>query len=233
MKCCKAQRPGYVFVQFGEVGAIMALQIIGSGFGRTGTLSLKVALETLAFTPCHHMDVVWENPLQVPFWQDVAAGRTPDWAKVFAGFAAQVDWPGAHVWRETAAAFPQAKVIHSRRPDEKWWASFSRTIGKLMTLQQSLDVPPHVREMFAVVMQIIGQQTFGGRWTDRDAALAAYHKREADVRAAIPASRLLVFDVVEGWGPLCAFLGVPVPETPFPHRNKVDEFWKDIGGEPA
>ena len=211
----------------------MALQIIGSGFGRTGTASLKTALETLGFAPCHHMEVVFETPAQVPFWQDVAAGLTPDWDKVFAGFAAQVDWPGAHVWRQTAAAFPDAKVIHSRRPDDKWWASFSRTIGKFMTIHPTLDLPPHVRTMTEVIMEIVGKQTFGGRWNDRDSALSAYHHREAEVIAAIPASRLLVFDVAQGWRPLCAFLKVPVPDTPFPNRNQVAEFWQDLGGEPA
>ena len=211
----------------------MTLQVIGSGFGRTGTLSLKLALETLGFTPCHHMEEVFENPPQVPFWQDIAAGLTPDWNKVYAGYSAQVDWPGCHVWRENAAAFPQAKVLHSRRPEEKWWSSFSRTIGKLMTIQNTLEVPPHVRDMMDVIMEIIGKQTFAGRWTDRDSALAAYRKREADVRAAIPASRLLVFDVAEGWGPLCTFLQVPVPDTPFPNRNQTAEFWQDLGGEPA
>ena len=211
----------------------MALQVIGSGFGRTGTLSLKTALEALGYKPCHHMEEVFDNPGQVPFWQDVAAGRTPDWNKVFAGYSAQVDWPGAHVWRETAAAFPNAKVIHSRRPDDKWWASFSRTISKLMTIHRSLDVPPHAHDMFEVIVEIIGHQTFAGRWTDRDAALAAYHQREADVRAALAPDRLLVFDVAEGWAPLCRFLGVPVPDMPFPNRNQIEEFWADAGGEPA
>ncbi len=209
----------------------MALQVIGSGFGRTGTLSLKIALETLGYTKCHHMEEVFDNPTQVPLWQDVAAGKPADWDKVFAGYTAQVDWPGAHVWRETAAAFPQAKVIHSHRPEDKWWASFSRTIGKLMTIQHSLDVPPHVRAMFAVIVEIIGEQTFGGHWSDRETALAVYRKRGSDVRAAIPPARLLMFDVAEGWGPLCSFLKVAVPTSPFPNRNQPDEFWKDAGGE--
>ena len=116
----------------------MALQVIGSGFGRTGTRSLKEALELLGFGPCHHMEQVFENPTQVAFWQAIAGGETADWEKVFAGYSAQIDWPGCHVWRELAAAYPEAKVIHSHRDPEKWRGSFSQTIGKLMTRHRDL-----------------------------------------------------------------------------------------------
>ena len=211
----------------------MALQIIGSGFGRTGTLSLKTALETLGFGPTHHMEEVFHHPDQVAHWQAVSAGQPVDWGTVFAGYGSQVDWPGCHVWRELAAAYPQAKVIHSRRPDDKWWASFSSTIGKLIGIYPTLPMPPHIRAMMDAMAPIICETTFGGQWTDRDKALEAYHRREAEVRAALPADRLLVYDVAEGWGPLCAFLGVPVPDEPFPNRNQKVDFWANLGGEPA
>src|SRR5271165_5153635 len=109
----------------------MSLAVIGSGFGRTGTLSLKNALETLGFGPCHHMEEVFGHPEQVTHWQAVAAGGTVSWDTVFAGYRSQVDWPGAHVWRQLAEAYPEAKVIHSIRPEEAWWKSFSATIGTL------------------------------------------------------------------------------------------------------
>lgn len=211
----------------------MALEIIGSGFGRTGTRSLKEALETLGYAPCHHMEEIFADPPQVAHWQAIAAGQPVSWNAVFAGYRAQIDWPGAHVWRETAAAFPDAKVIHSTRPDDKWWASFSRTIGKLLNQYQNIPMPPHIRDMLNAGVKFIGEGTFNGNWSDREAALAALHHREAEVRAAIPASRLLVFDVAQGWEPLCAFLGKPVPATPFPNRNQADDFWANLGGEPA
>ena len=210
----------------------MALQIVGSGFGRTGTRSLKEALEVLGFGPCHHMEEVFDNPPQVAHWQAIAAGRPVDWNAVFAGYTAQIDWPGAHVWRETAAAFPQAKVIHSARPGDIWWRSFSKTIGKAMSLRGTLPVPPHIAAMMDAFDAMAGQGTFGGQWLDREVALAAYHRREAEVRAAFAPERLLVFDVAQGWGPLCEFLGVPVPVTPFPNRNQLDQFWANLGGEP-
>jgi hypothetical protein len=109
----------------------MGLKVIGSGFGRTGTMSLKRALEQLAFGPCHHMEEILAHPEQVPHWQAVVAGQAVNWDEVFAGYRSQVDWPGAHVWQELAAAYPQAKVIHTVRPEEQWWKSFSQTIGTL------------------------------------------------------------------------------------------------------
>jgi hypothetical protein len=211
----------------------MALSVIGPGFGRTGTNSLKAALEQIGFGPCHHMSEVFANPDQVPPWQAVARGETIDVAAVFDGYRSQVDWPGAHVWRELVAAYPDAKVVLSVRPEEVWWTSFSNTIGKLMNVHRQIPLPPHIAAMVAAGVDIIGRDTFGGKWTDRDAALVAYRQRIREVRVAVPADRLLVYDVAEGWDPLCAFLGVPVPGTPFPHSNRRGEFWENLGGEPA
>lgn len=211
----------------------MTLEVIGSGFGRTGTKSLKAALERLGFGPCHHMHEVVENPAQVSHWQRLAAGEAVDWTAVFAGYRSQVDWPGAHVWRELADAFPQAKVIHTVRPEEKWWASFDRTIGKLMARYRAMPMPPHITDMLSAWNDLAGKTTFGGVLDDRENGLAAYRRRTEEVRAALPAGRLLVFDVAEGWTPLCAFLGVPVPDEPFPHHNLRADFWETLGGEPA
>jgi hypothetical protein len=211
----------------------MTLSVIGSGFGRTGTRSLKDALETLGFGPCHHMEEVLANPPQVAVWEGVARGEAQDWTAVFDGYGAQVDWPGAHVWRELTAAFPEAKVVHSVRPEDSWWRSFERTIGKLLKIYPDMELPPHVRAMLDAASGFVMDATFGTRDVDRETALAAYRRREAEVRAAIPADRLLVFDVAEGWEPLCAFLGVPVPDSAFPHRNHREDFWSIFGGEPA
>ena len=209
----------------------MTLAVVGSGFGRTGTFSLKAALERLGFGPCHHMDEVFQNPEQVPHWQKIAAREPVDLTQVYAGYRAQVDWPGAHVWREAAAAFPQAKVLHSVRPEESWWKSYSATIGKFFETYKDLELPPHIRAMSDAGYEIIVNQTLGGRALDKERALAAYRKREADVRAAIPADRLLVFDVAEGWAPLCKFLGVAAPAEPFPRLNNTAEFWEHFGAE--
>jgi hypothetical protein len=117
-------------------------------------------------------------------------------------------------------------VIHSVRPEEAWWTSFSATIGKLLSVYRELPAPPHVRQMMETMEIAIVRQTFGCPVTDRTGALTAYRRRTEEVRAAIPAKQLLVFDVSEGWGPLCAFLGVPVPGSEFPRVNSTEEFWQ-------
>jgi hypothetical protein len=210
----------------------MGLAVIGSGFGRTGTMSLKAALDQLGFGPCHHMEEILKHPDQVPYWQAVAAGKAVDWNEVFRGYRAQVDWPGAHVWRELAVAYPEAKVVHSIRPETSWWNSFSATIGKVLASYSEMSLPPHVRAMCDVSMEIVGRQTFGVAFADGDAAIAAYRRRTEEVRATIAPERLLVFDVAEGWEPLCRFLGVPEPDSPFPHHNTTAEFWEIVKGAP-
>ncbi len=210
----------------------MALKVIGSGFGRTGTMSTKTALEQLGFGPCHHMLEVMNNPAQPAQWQAVAAGEQVDWNEVFFGYGSQVDWPGAHVWDKTAKAFPDARVLHTERPEEEWWNSFSVTIGKFFTIYHSLPLPPHIRAISDLMSGWIAKETFGDH-ADRSRALAAYRRNNQQVRDTIPADRLLVFNVAEGWGPLCRFLEVPVPNGPFPRSHPRDEFWAHFGGEPA
>ena len=135
----------------------MALAVIGSGFGRTGTMSLKAALDQLGFGPCHHMEEI------VQYWQAVAAGKTVDWNEVFRGYRAQVDWPGAHVWRELAVAYPEAKVVHSIGPETSWWNSFSATIGKVLANYSEMSLSPHVRAMCDAAVEIVGRQTSAAR----------------------------------------------------------------------
>jgi Sulfotransferase domain len=202
----------------------MSLTIIGSGFGRTGTASLKRALEMLGFGPCHHMEEVMEHPEQVAHWQAFVAGDSVDWSEVFTGYNSQVDWPGAHVWRELAAAYPAAKVIHSVRPQEIWWKSFSSTIGRVFGGYKEMTLPDHVKAMMEAMEIAIVRDTFGGKLTDKESALAAYRRRTEEVRAAFPPERLLVFDVTQGWEPLCAFLNVATPNEPFPRVNSTEEF---------
>jgi hypothetical protein len=211
----------------------MGLQIIGSGFGRTGTMSLKGALEQLAFGPCHHFDELLSHPEQVHDWQGIVAGRRMNWGDVFAGYRSQVDWPGAHVWRDLAVAYPQAKVIHTVRPEEDWWRSFSQTIAALLISDQQVPPPPpHIQALTQMATEMIAAQTFGSALTDKGAAIAAYRRRTEEVRAAIAPERLLVFDVAEGWQPLCRFLDVPAPVTPFPHLNSADAWWRMVKGGP-
>jgi hypothetical protein len=201
----------------------MALQVIGAGFGRTGTNSLKLALEQLGFAPCHHMFEVRENPAQLPFWEAAARGELPDWDEVFAGYAAQVDWPGARYWRELAEHFPDAKVILSVRPADEWFDSLQATIGPFLREPSAHDDPDRHAQAL-MVHELIGRQIFDDRVDDRAHAIRVFRDHIAEVQRTIPPERLLTYEVSEGWEPLCRFLGVPVPEAPFPHANSTEAF---------
>ena len=203
----------------------MALSVIGAGFGRTGTTSLKQALEMLGYRPCHHMIEVERDRGQLAYWQAAVAGAPVDWNAVFAGFHAAVDWPACHYWRELAAHWPEAKIILTERPEEQWWESFCNTIKLGMDMRDHLP-DPYARAVHVMAHTMIAGQTFHAPLHDRAAAIAAYRRRSAEVRAGIAPERLLVFEIGEGWGPLCRFLGVAEPAAAFPHNNSINAYWK-------
>jgi hypothetical protein len=193
--------------------------VIGTGLGRTGTLSLKAALEQLGFGPCYHMMEVFPRPAHVEMWTKAAQGRSVDWDVLYDGFAATVDWPSAHFWRELTRAYPRAKIVHTERDGEAWWKSFSQTIKEGI----AGDVPPGMTAWFEMVNLIITEQTFGGDMS-KENVLKAYAAHNEEVKRTIPPERRLDFDVRDGWGPLCRFLGVAVPATPFPNTNTTADF---------
>ena len=207
----------------------MALSVIGAGFGRTGTMSIKMALEHLGLGPCHHMEEVFGNPAQLPNWLAAAQGQQVDWDDVFTGYGSAVDWPSAHYWRELAEVYPNSKILLSVRPAERWWESFSGTIKKILEIRDTIP-EEYPRSVANMGYKIIAEQTFSNAMDDKAKVLSAFQKRIEDVKQAIPAERLLIFDVSEGWAPLCKFLNLPVPDGEFPRSNSKSEFWDDFGG---
>lgn len=196
----------------------MPLGVIGAGFGRTGTLSLKLALEQLGLGPCYHMTEVLQNPRSVEHWARAAEGGPMDWDVVFQGYASAVDWPACDYWRELAAHYPEARVILTIRDPEAWFVSTQSTIfgAANSALIEESGIGPIVRAIAA--------RHFGGALNDRARLIDAYNRHNSSVRAAIAPSRLLVFQASEGWDPLCRFLDRPVPKTPFPSVNTTDDF---------
>ena len=195
----------------------MGLKIIGAGLGRTGTMSLKLALEQLGFGPCYHMAEVFAGGRRnVPLWLDVVRGN-PDWDAVFAGYQSTTDYPACTYWRELTALYPDAKVILTVRDAESWFDSVSETIFSPQ-MQGSLAGSP-----VGAMMQGVIFEAFGDRVTDRAFMTDWFTRRNQTVIDSMPADRLLVFSPKEGWGPLCAFLGVSVPNAPFPRVNSRDE----------
>jgi Sulfotransferase domain len=208
----------------------MALEIIGPGFGRTGTNSIKLALEWLGFGPCHHMFEVRDNPALLPDWEAAADGRPVDWHKVFRGYRSQVDWPGARYWRELAATFRAAKVILSVRDPDDWFDSVQATIHPFIEARGTHSTP-HLNAIAEMAYKAIVRSIFDDRLSDRNHAIRVFEEHIEDVRSTIPAERLLVFDVREGWEPLCAFLNVDVPDVPFPRTTSSREFVEEEWAE--
>ncbi|MBA3654130.1 MAG: sulfotransferase family protein [Actinobacteria bacterium] len=205
----------------------MALRVVGAGVGRTGTHSLKVALEQLLGGPCYHMVEVFAHPEHVAAWTAAMKGEAVDWDLVFDGFVATVDWPGAAVWSDIHAAHPDALVLLSTRDSaDAWWKSASRTIFVGMGDRAS----PGNEEWYEMAVAMM--QRFSPNWRDEDAAKAAYDAHNAHVRATVPPDRLVEWQPSDGWGPLCAALDVPVPDEPFPVTNTTADFRQMLGLEP-
>jgi hypothetical protein len=198
----------------------MPLSVIGAGLGRTGTMSLKLALEQLGFGPCYHMVEVFKDPAAPGYWSAAADGETMDWEQIFAGYASAVDWPSAPFYKALADAYPDAKVILTVREAESWFKSTQDTI-------LSRGLPPPPLSPFHAMLKKVIYDPLGGRTQDHDALIGYYNAHNAQVRATIPPDRLLVYEVAEGWQPLCDFLGVPVPDGPMPKANTTEDFRRE------
>jgi Sulfotransferase domain len=191
----------------------VALRVVGPGQGRTGTYSLKLALERLLGGRCHHMaEIVADPEHHLPLWAAVLRGEEVDWEEVFAGYVAQTDFPGAAFWPELSAVFPDAFVVLSTRPAEEWYRSAASTIFQL---------DPESSPFIHVWRERFG---FTDRLDDAEAVIAAYEQHNARVRSSVPPHRFLEWTVTDGWAPLCDRLGLPVPDEPFPWTNTTTEF---------
>jgi len=194
----------------------MALKVVGTGLGRTGTLSMKHALEQLGFGPCHHMVEVFAHPESVPLWIAAAQGK-PDWDSIFKDYSAMVDYPGCKYWRELVAYYPDAKVLLTIRDADSWFESTQATIfapGSLAVMPQG-PLKPFFESIISA---------FDGHLHDRAYMTDYFRRHTEEVIRTVPKDRLLVYQVGEGWDRLCAFLGVPVPATPYPSENSREEF---------
>lgn len=209
----------------------MALDIIGPGFGRTGTSSMKIALEHLGLGPAHHMFEVTDHyEQQVPFWEAATRGEAVDWDAVFAGYRSQVDWPGAQFWRELMGHYPDAKVILTVRDPDEWFDSVQATIAPFAASHGNNEAAM-TNAIAGLAHRLVVERVFGNRMSDRAYATSVFRAHIAEVQASVAASRLLTFDVRQGWQPLCAFLGVPVPAISFPNLNSSRQFVEDWAKE--
>jgi len=194
------------------------VKVICAGFGRTGTSSLKGALEHLLGGPCFHFEELFKHTHLRKAWAELArGGPEPQWADLYDGYQAVVDFPSCSYWEELGEAFPDALILLSVREPESWVRSWMG-LWRYLKFFRLLRFLPFVRDIVAVLDRVIAERTFGGR-LDRESLMASFESHNERVQATVPGPRLLVYRVQEGWPPLCTALGVPVPDLPFPRHN--------------
>lgn len=210
----------------------MPIRVIGAGFGRTGTLSLKSALEILGFAPCYHMETVFSHPWHARSWLHAYAHAPMDWEDLLGRYQAIVDWPGCTFYRELMDIYPQARVILTVREPQQWYTSTSKTIYSVMNrfpLNRSGGWIPLLNSLIVMLNRLIWDGTFHGRFTDQQHALRVFEDHIAEVQRQVPPENLLVYQINQGWEPLCRFLGVPEPEgIPFPHLNDRQAYLRKV-----
>jgi hypothetical protein len=213
----------------------MSIKIIGAGLPRTGTNTLKSSLEKLGYTKTYHMKELLVHPENLTYWQTLKETGTTQWDELYNGYQASVDFPAYPWYKEHMKQYPDAKVILTVRPFEKWhssvystiWQAGPQTVPQKIAMLTKLLFNPRLRSVIKCVKlakEMIFGVSFQGRFLDKDFAEKMFNKHIEDVKAYVPADKLLVFDVSEGWGPLCNFLGVPEPAEPLPHLNKRENF---------
>ncbi len=201
------------------------MEIIGAGFGRTGTNSLKVALEILGYAPCYHMYEVTENPDHVDFWTHAATGHSVDYRLFFTAYKAAVDWPTSAFVEQIHSTFKSAKVILTTRDPEQWYESAKNTIFMGMANWNKIE-NPETRARMKMANQIIIEGIFSGNYENKSHCIDVYNNHIDKIKTIIPKKDLLEFNVADGWKPLCTFLEKEVPEKPFPHTNTRASFHK-------
>ena len=227
----------------------MALEVIGAGFGRTGTKSLKAALEELGFGPCYHMFELFGHPEHVELWEAAARGKFVDWNQLFGRYRATTDWPACSFYEELMQSYPDAKVILTLRDPNRWYESIYNTVyikrriasSAVFRFLRRLGLRRFDGNKFLLLVlragtlvglfrpgmyrgaglndRLIWEDTFGGNLEDRQHAIEVFERHNEEVKRRVPVERLLVYEIEEGWGPLCEFLGVEEPDKPFPHLN--------------
>jgi hypothetical protein len=197
----------------------LTLEVIGVGLHRTGTLSIKVALERLGIGPVYHGFEYLGRPDQIPYWQEAMenGGEGVDWRRIFGEYRAAFDWPMIHFWEEVVAAYPNARVLLTDRDPESWYASHAEGLQSIFQRGEAGTMPATPESRDIIVRTIFTK--FSDRPFEKDHAIGVFNRHYARVRATVPPDRLLVYRAAEGWEPLCRFLGVDVPDEPFPRVN--------------
>jgi len=215
----------------------MALQVIGAGWGRTGTESLKIALEELGFDRCYHGFDLFNDGRKLQYWKELRETGTTDFDALFKGYRACVDFPAAYYYRELLKQYPDAKIILTVRDPSKWYDSAANTIFKkpdpvkfpiLKWLGRISKKLNYIPQIYYHIQTFLFQEAFHGQIENKEAMMSLFEQWNEEVKRTVPADQLLVYEISQGWEPLCKFLNLPVPATPFPQTNKKEAFQKRI-----
>lgn len=201
----------------------MALKVIGAGFGRTGTLSLKTALEELGFGRCYHMVEILKKPSHMKHWAEIMQSGKANWETLFRGYQSAVDWPVAAYYGDLISVYPEAKVILTVRDPSSWHRSIMTTFYQAQRefVVRFMRVIPGLHRFLVGMEKAIWEDVFQNKLEDKDHAIAVFNRHIEEVKQVVPPERLLIFEAKHGWEPLCSFLDVPVPaDKPYPHRHK-------------
>ena len=202
------------------------LKILGAGFSRTGTSSLKRALEILELGPCYHMHEVFLNPENPKAWTE-AMTNTANWQELFRGYQSAVDAPTCHFWQQIHDAFQSSKVILTERDPDEWYESYYSTIFQVLS-NPSL-MASSARATLEMVRKLELDHIFTGRFEDKAHAITIYTQHNQQVKNTLSSENLLVFNVSDGWEPLCTFLDIDIPDVDFPYRNSQAQFQSRVG----
>jgi len=216
----------------------MSLLVIGSGVGRTGTHSLKLALEELGFGKCYHMEELFQHPENLEYFQQAERGESVEWDKLFEGYCSAVDYPVARYYKQIIAAYPQAKIIHTIRDAEGWYNSAMNTIfwatkpsvGRIVKMLIRMPFSSAIRKRFPVLKYDgkLMDDIFGKNLQNKQEVIKRFNAINTEALNFLPKDRTLVYEVKSGWAPLCNFLNVPIPATPFPRSNTREDFRKNV-----
>lgn len=216
----------------------MPLKIIGTGLGRTGTHSLKLALEQLGFGKCYHMMELFQQPQGLKYFKQAEKNEHVNWDEIFEGYSAAVDYPVARYYKQLIKYYPEAKVIHTIRDPELWYESASATIFwaskpyslRILKLAVHLPFSCEARKRIPVLLynRKLSELEFGKNLKDKKKVIEIFKQHTDRVIAAIPREQLLIFNPKDSWKPLCEFLKVIVPTYPFPKSNTREEFMNNV-----
>jgi hypothetical protein len=208
------------------------LKLINAGLGRTGTTSLKVALDRLGFGPCYHMFDIVTSEERLEQWEKIVCdGQRPGWEAVFGGYTSAVDGPSAIYYEQLMKAFPEAKIVLTIRDAERWYQSTYDTLYQFAVKYRENPTENGSRQsrVYHVMNTMVWNGLFGGRFSDKEYAIEVYRNHNDEVIRSVDPGNLLVYEVKQGWEPLCAFLGADVPPEDFPHVNDNESMRKMIG----